>query len=300
MLVLGLIVYALDLARLRDACLYAVWLSVLIVSCATVWTGLWHSSHSTMFLTLVRSGVTALWYTVTAVWVTVQCQWLVKNSNSGSAMPQQLEGALHGFLPVLFAALVTATAVMQEQLFPDEDVAATAAPHAFGVCLVVGTVSHGAAASSFAATPAIHHRVAWGHSALLLFVPPLVHLITSGGRLFSWHNGTFYDLCDFVLVCVIPYLLWCGVQQYGPERSPYAQHSNKTATNTLLVGTHAGGVPAPPTALLDSHEPALFVPFHRRPNACLALVLLLDARHSVGLGGHVDVGSEIVLLFNWQ
>lgn len=252
---LSVVVYGLDLAMLREAVLYTVWLSAIVQSLVTMWYGLLaeNSDDDAVLTILFGTAVQALFFTATACWVMLQCDWLVKDGNTFGSMAQQLEAALHAVLPPVFAALVTASSTKWILVEAGSDVAATAAPHIFAVALVVAMVSAGAVESSFsaqnhapsnghgadplppiaigsggnhdipAASYAIHKRVAWGHSALLLLTPGAMHLTSFLVRILSRNAGTD-DLYDFLVAITFPYLLHALVQtffNYRMRQSPY-------------------------------------------------------------------------------
>jgi hypothetical protein len=271
--IMAVLVYAIDLAGWKDGVLYVVWLFTFVQSLVAFFLAITSSSSHGIWHSMLHALAMILFYACTALWTTLQFEWLIVNATS---LARELERALHSVLPPVFAVFFTSM-LIGTILFRNNnsgnhsmmgmDAAATAAPYIFAVAMILGMQIVGAATSSFSAPamlecdnipkvqpvasnddkekPSIprdfilNQRLAHGHVLLTILTPPIIHLFTFRSRMFSRY-ASMEEVCDFLLVLVVPYILLCIVQHLSNTAprlfaSPYSVPNINTVSTLFLI-----------------------------------------------------------------
>ena len=250
-LCVGLFLYAMDLAQLRQTFLFGTWISVSVLTFLTGWFVLIEDEEggdsnggggAIVLFYLVQIAVMALLFSCGACWATLQVEWL------STATWISMEQTLHALLPLVASSICTyGLADVLEREF-GQDTAATLGPYLFALLMALAMMTLGRAAARPSSSNAcgsatatangdkasdtksssssfiVSSSIAFGHVVLLLVGPLLMHLATCIGRIFSFYASAD-DLCDIILIASVPYLLqytitWLHETSWLP--SPYA------------------------------------------------------------------------------
>lgn len=211
-----LLLYSLDLANLRDACIVTLWLCFALVSGTNSWTLLMatedhEAKGGTMLVIIFRMMVETLFFLCLATWSNLQFQWMYKDSHALTKMAEQI---LHGCLVPVSATILTHQLMTMLVDNVGVDQVANIAPYLFAFFLLAGMWFFGSCKSSYATTGkdegqstyCIMNSMAWVHSVMLLLIPPLMHLLSFRKRILSKH-ASFDEWHDLILVWTVPYLL---------------------------------------------------------------------------------------------
>lgn len=223
-LVLGLIVYSLDLAHARTAVLVCQVLSAVVLAVVGGWVAA--SETASIVWPILWALVGLLLWLVVAGWSMLEMEWLATTS-----MARQVEAAVHGLSPLLAASILaySSTSIIEDAL--GRDAAGLATPVVFAGILAAGMLWVGSCESGLAPRSdnnkplyCINPTTAGIHAAVLLLGPPLIHLATCLNRLVSRRTASD-DWYDLILVTAVPYLLGAGLSyldQTGAWPSPYS------------------------------------------------------------------------------
>lgn len=238
----ALILYALDLANLRDFIPWTLWLGVPILTLTQGWFFLLDEGRDDsvdsgydilqMIFQTTNQGV---FWVCAACLLMLQFPWFIGTEiqqqqqppPKPSTMARQCETILHTAATFVVPTLSQCCLTTLLEPWHGRDVVATGAPHLYAGLLLLTMLGLGSCRSSFpvhpisSSSPKDHHRglhhehspefsipsrIANAHVSCLLLVPPTMHLAMFRRRIFSSYSG-LDDWCDWILSFTIPYLL---------------------------------------------------------------------------------------------
>ena len=252
-LCVSLALYALDMANMRQALLFGLWLSAVIMVFVTGWftliedeEGDSQGSGALVLFYLVQIAIHSMLFVCGACWMTLQLEWLAPST------VKSLEESLHSLLPMVFSAICGVRLSMMVEADFGRDTAGILSPYIFAILMAISMLTIGCAAprtsmeslyksgpgrpsvnkngekkdlpSNTASTLLVSNSTAFFHIAILLLTPIAMHLATCLGRIISSYSS-MDDLYDIVLVAAFPYLLQYFITWLHESKlrlSPYA------------------------------------------------------------------------------
>jgi len=209
-LYLASVIYAVDLANLREFYIIMMFISAFVMILVNAISGLLNinedetASPSTM-LVITRILCETMIFICVALWGVLQANWLRKEN---AATAQTAESALLSVLVPLSVSLTLFHMVPFFLEYKGPDWTAKSMPYVFCGLLTSSMLSLGSSKRSVSGNDGfiVRPRAAKLHVTLLLLVPPVMFSISFYQRIFS-KNSIMDVWLDLILVWCVPYLL---------------------------------------------------------------------------------------------